>query len=77
MRSVTRGRDEPTNPSTASGVSSQRAGAASSAIELIPTFGLRSYVMAGAIVVGALVIAAWLPSARAARTDPASALLAE
>jgi ABC-type antimicrobial peptide transport system permease subunit len=51
--------------------------AASSAIELIPTFGLRSYVMAGAIVLGALVIAAWLPSARAARMDPAAALRAE
>ena len=46
-------------------------------LELIPTFGLRSYVMAGAIVLGALVIAAWLPSARAARMDPAAALRAE
>jgi ABC-type lipoprotein release transport system permease subunit len=33
--------------------------------------------MARAIVLGALVIAAWLPRARAARTDPASALRAE
>ncbi len=51
--------------------------AASSVIEAIPTFGLRSYAMAGAIVLGASAIAAWLPSRRAARIDPAAALRAE
>jgi predicted permease len=51
--------------------------AASSAIELIPAFGPRPYVIAVAIVLGALVMAAWLPSARAGRTDPAAALRAE
>ena len=48
-----------------------------SVIELIPTFGLRSYAMAGAIVLGTSAIAAWLPGRRAARIDPAAALRAE
>lgn len=51
--------------------------AASSALEFIPVFGARPYVIAGAIVLGASVIAAWLPSARAARMGPAAALRAE
>jgi predicted permease len=51
--------------------------AASSALEFIPTFGPGPYVTAGAMVLAASVIAAWLPSARAARIDPAAALRAE
>lgn len=51
--------------------------AASSALEFIPVFGARPYVIAGAIVLAASAIAAWLPSARAARMDPAAALRAE
>lgn len=51
--------------------------AASSMLEFIPAFGLRPYLVAGPIVLGASVIAAWLPTAGAARMDPATALRAE
>jgi MacB-like periplasmic core domain/FtsX-like permease family len=51
--------------------------AASSVLEFIPAFGVRPYVVAVAIVLAASVLAAWLPSARAAQLDPAAALRAE
>lgn len=51
--------------------------AASSALEFIQAFGPLSYLMAGAIVLSASVLAAWLPSARAALMDPAAAFRAE
>jgi len=46
-------------------------------VEFTPAFGLRPSVVASAIVLAASVIAAWLPSARAARMDPSAALRAE
>jgi hypothetical protein len=51
--------------------------AASSVLEFIPVFGPGPYILASAIVLGASVIAAWLPGRRAARVDPSAALRAE
>jgi predicted permease len=49
----------------------------SAAIEAIPQFGPGSYVISAAIVLAATVVAALLPSMRAARIDPSKALRAE
>ena len=47
------------------------------AIETIPKFGPRSYVISAAIVLAATAVAALLPSLRASRIDPSKALRAE
>jgi ABC-type antimicrobial peptide transport system permease subunit len=51
--------------------------ALSGAIEAIPRFGPGSYVISAAIVLAATVVAALLPSMRAARIDPSKALRAQ
>jgi ABC-type antimicrobial peptide transport system permease subunit len=47
------------------------------AVETIPQYGPRSYVIGVAIVLTATIVAALLPSLRAARIDPSKALRAE
>jgi ABC-type antimicrobial peptide transport system permease subunit len=45
--------------------------------EIIPQFGARPYGVGAGIVLAATMIAALLPSLRAARIDPSKALRAE
>ncbi len=47
------------------------------AIEMMPTFGPRPYVVAAAVVIVATMAAALVPSLRTSRIDPAAALRAE
>ena len=49
----------------------------SAAIEIVPRFGARPYVVGVAIVLAATMVAALLPSLRASRIDPSKALRAE
>jgi ABC-type antimicrobial peptide transport system permease subunit len=51
--------------------------ALSAAIEIVPRFGARPYVVGVLIVLVATMVAALLPSLRAARIDPSKALRAE
>jgi ABC-type antimicrobial peptide transport system permease subunit len=51
--------------------------ALSAAIEIVPRFGPRPYVVGVLIVLVATMVAALLPSLRAARIDPSKALRAE
>jgi ABC-type antimicrobial peptide transport system permease subunit len=51
--------------------------ALSAAIETIPAFGLRPFALGAGIVLAATMVAALLPSLRAARIDPSKALRAE
>ena len=51
--------------------------AVGAAIETIPTFGPRPFIVAAGIVLAATMVAALLPSLRAARIDPSKALRAE
>jgi len=48
-----------------------------SLVEIVPRFGPRPYVVGVAIVLAATMVAAMLPSLRAARIDPSKALRAE
>jgi ABC-type antimicrobial peptide transport system permease subunit len=52
-------------------------GALGQAIETIPSFGPRPYVVAAGIVLAASAMAALLPALRASRIDPSKALRAE
>jgi ABC-type antimicrobial peptide transport system permease subunit len=47
------------------------------ASEIVPQFGLRSYVVGVTIVLAATMVAALFPSLRASRIDPSKALRAE
>ncbi len=51
--------------------------AVSAAIETIPAFGPRPFIVGAGIVLAATMVAALLPSLRAARIDPSKALRAE
>ena len=51
--------------------------AVGAAIETIPAFGPRPFVLGAGIVLAATTVAALLPSLRAARIDPSRALRAE
>jgi len=49
----------------------------SAAVDIVPRFGPRPYVVGVAIVLAATMVAALLPSLRASRIDPSKALRAE